>query len=128
MYSLIPLAGSAYLSSAWLNAAAMKDPYFVPRMGGMDSDARWWGVGAGVLGLFFGPAMPFLASLGIGAGIASLINWNTTDNVKKGVEGFIAQQALAAPAQITQAGPAAVLPGLIASVVAPIIAEAVSPV
>ena len=121
------MGGTAYITSAWMNNSAMKDPYFIPRFGGGQTDARWWGIGAGVLGLLMGPAMPFLGALGVGAGLASLINWNTMSNVEQGVQSFVAQQAITAGPQRQIPGGAGI-PAAAAAFIAPLVAEAISPV
>ncbi len=94
---LVPLAAltaGTLLGNNWLNRTALESPDFIPRLGKMKSDARYWGVGAGVLGLLMGPAFPILGALGVGAGLASLTNWNTMGHVQKAVETFTASQAM----------------------------------
>lgn len=111
MFPLFPLALSGiatYLSQSWLTARAEKDPEFIPRFGesGKGSDARAWGVGAGLLSLLLGPAWPLIGAIGVGVGVGSMVSYQTSAKIKACADAFIAQQ------QITQAGPAGFLPGM----------------
>lgn len=98
-FPLIPLVAmglATWGGSAYLNNRAMTSPDFVPRITKDPKgwDARWLGVGIGLVGLLLGPAMPLLGALGLGLGTASLVNWNTMQHVQEGVQQFISRQAL----------------------------------
>jgi len=119
-FPLIPMlaaGASTYLTSFYLNTRSMESPDFVPRIGNMQSDARVWGLGAGVLSVLLGPAWPLLGAIGFGAGVASLVNYDTAAKVQAGVDAFVAAQG--GPAQLP--GPAAGgwLPGYAQEWVAP---------
>lgn len=114
-FPFIPLAIagiSTWASSAYLNRRAMESPDYVPRIDGMQSDARFWGLGMGILGLLLGPAMPLLGSIGIGMGVGSLVNYDTMAKVKAGLAQFASQQGLASPLALP--GPSSVLPSWMA--------------
>ena len=101
-FPLIPLAVAALGSwgaHSYMTRATLESPDFVPRLGGgtQGMDARMLGIGAGVLGLLLGPAMPLLGSLGFGFGAGSAMSYGTAKQIQRGAEQFIASQAVAPP-------------------------------
>ena len=85
----------ATVGASWfLNNSSLSSTDYTPRIFGWKSDARWWGIGAGALGLLVSPMMPFMGALGVGAGVASLVNWNTTAVVSRNMDQFLARQSM----------------------------------
>ena len=94
---LLFMGAGTYAGSAYYNQSAMQSPDFVPRMGNMQTDSRYLGLGLGLASLLAAPLLgpfAFLAPAGIGLGVAAAVNYNTMGNVQAGVQQFMSRQAL----------------------------------
>ena len=97
LFQLGAMALSSVLGNMYYNRASMQSPDLVPRMTPGGWDTRTVGLGAGALGLFFGPIFPFLGALGLGLGVAAINNYNTMGHVKAMADTFVAAQQLPGP-------------------------------
>lgn len=105
---LLGLSGMTTLGGgAYLNRAALSNPELKPEIGGMDARKVTSGVGLAMM-LLGGPVFQ---AVGVGLAASGLLNIDTTNLVKNGLEAFI--QANRNPA------PAAEPPPMLAAPVAP---------
>lgn len=95
MFPFVPLLVSGavtWFGHSWLMKKSLESPDYTPRFTDGGSDARAWMVGAGVAGLLFGPMFPLVGSALVGSGVAGLVSYDSTAQVKEAVSKLVGSQ------------------------------------